>query len=89
MKAAIDVVKAHIRTSLKAGDWKDVKLTIDTLRAWLLKPETYTMRTKTKHDALDILKYAFRLKSIDKRYRERTLGPLIEKIERRRARAAH
>lgn len=89
MTAAMDVAKAHIRASLKAGDWKDVKLTIDTLRAWLLKPETYMMRTKTKHDALDILKYAFRLKSIDERYRERTLGPLIEKIEQKRARATH
>lgn len=82
----MDVAKAHIRASLRAGDWKDVKLTIDTLRAWLQKPETYTMRTKTKHDALDILKYVLRLKSIDERYRERTLGPLIEKIEQKRSR---
>ena len=44
------------------------------------------MRTKTKHDALDILNYAFRLRSIDGRYRERTLGPLIKKIEQKRAR---
>lgn len=87
MKAAMDVAKAHIRASLKSGDWKDVKLTIDTLSAWLLKPETYVMRTKTTHDALDVLKYALRLKSIDERYRERTLRPLIEKIEQRRARA--
>jgi hypothetical protein len=86
MKAAMDVTKAHIRASLKAGDWRDVKLTIDTLRAWLIKPETYTMRTTTQHDALDILRYAFRLKTIDERYRQRTLGPLIGKIEQKRAR---
>jgi len=82
LHAAIAVVRVYIDDALRDGDWNEAKTCLSDVFEYL-RSDRHGKASKRELgiDILDVLRAFQNDERIDPRYREKTLAPMIERIE--------